>query len=79
MKTTIEIDTEDAFELQNVTAIVGKYLEKKSIPFTCIGHIGKKTFMVYVTDKNKHKIPEAMEKARELTVNQLASKKRKKQ
>ena len=38
MKTTIEIDTEDLFEITNIVNIIGRYLEKKQIPFDCIGY-----------------------------------------
>ena len=38
MKTTIEIDTEDLFEITNIVNIIGSYLEKKEIPFDCIGY-----------------------------------------
>lgn len=55
MKTTIEINTEDTFEMTNLMNIIGNYLEKKKIDFNCMGYMkqenGKQLSLVRVGEK----------------------------
>lgn len=54
MKTTIEIDTEDKYEIKGLVDIISGYLHKKKISFTCIGMNDKFSIVTSNELRNKN-------------------------